>query len=312
MRVSARLPQYPPSSRVGAFLATHALLASLVGRGHQVEVSTYVPGPIKHSYLIDGVYVHPMVPWPELAKRADLVVSHLGDDQEASTWATHHGVPSVRMVHGDPRPGDDLRDDLAVFNSQALADLVGWPGKQVVVHPPVDPAIHRTTPGDRVTLVNLTEAKGGHLFWELADATPDVEFLGVRGGYGIQVEGSAPNVEVIDATVDMAGDVWSRTRLLLMPSERETWGMVAVEAMASGIPTIAHPTPGLVESLGPAGIFADRDDLPGWVAAVRRLLEPDAWAAAGSLSLARSAELDPTQDAARFAAEVEALAPVPV
>ncbi|MFI1769152.1 glycosyltransferase family 4 protein [Streptomyces sp. NPDC020800] len=62
----------------------------------------------------------------------------------------------------------------------------------------------------------------------------------------------------------MREHVYSRSRVMLMPSLYESWGRVAVEAFASGIPVIAHPTPGLVESLGEAGIFAYRDDLNAW------------------------------------------------
>jgi len=65
-----------------------------------------------------------------------------------------------------------------------------------------------------------------------------------------------------------------------MPSEYESWGRVGVEAMASGIPVIAHPTPGLQESLGDAGVFVDRNDIDGWERAIRRLLTPRAYGTA--------------------------------
>ncbi|WP_262928542.1 glycosyltransferase family 4 protein [Streptomyces sp. CBMA152] len=51
----------------------------------------------------------------------------------------------------------------------------------------------------------------------------------------------------------MREHVYSRSRVILMPSLYESWGRVAVEAFASGIPVIAHTTPGLVESMGEAG-----------------------------------------------------------
>ncbi|MFZ4156354.1 glycosyltransferase [Streptomyces pseudogriseolus] len=76
-----------------------------------------------------------------------------------------------------------------------------------------------------------------------------------------------------------------------MPSLYESWGRVAIEAFASGIPVIAHPTPGLVESLGDAGIFAYRDDLGAWIHALHALKDPANWTQASLRVRARSIEL---------------------
>ncbi|MGW8779763.1 hypothetical protein ACWGNM_17115 [Streptomyces sp. NPDC055796] len=48
---------------------------------------------------------------------------------------------------------------------------------------------------------------------------------------------------------------------------------VAVEAFSSGIPVIAHPSLGLIESLGSAGIYAYRDDFQAWGDALSTLRE---------------------------------------
>lgn len=61
-----------------------------------------------------------------------------------------------------------------------------------------------------------------------------------------------------------------------MPSYYESWGRVAVEAMSLGIPVIAHPTPGLKESLGDAGLFANRDSIDQWVRLIDKL-KTDPW-----------------------------------
>lgn len=310
MHVVAATPLYPPKSRVGAWLSTHECLAHLVERGHSVEVITaFALG----DYELDGVNVFGQN--TKLVDRiadADVVVSHLGDKGEAAALAIKHGKPSVRMVHGESTGmADKLAGSaLAVFNAQYISTC-GWQGASVVVHPPVDLELHRTTPGDHVTLVNLAPEKGGLLFKRIAAAMPDLKFLGVKGGYGAQRLHGRSNLEVIGVTTDMRADVWSRTRILVMPSERETWGRVAVEAMASGIPVVAHPTPGLLESLGDAGIFADRSDLSAWVAELTRLQDPDEWAEASSRALARASQFDHRADLNRFANAVEALVQVP-
>lgn len=308
MKIAAALPLYPPNSRVGAWLATHSLLAGMAARGHQVDVVTYLRGHMDNAYALDGVTVHPRCRIEQVAQDADVVVSHLGDNQEAAKWARFTGKPTVRMVHGHPQPGQVLDDSLAVFNSESLRAAVGWDGPSVVVHPPLD--TEPVAPGTKVTLVNLTEAKGARLFWDLAATTRDVQFLAVQGGYGRQVLGKEKNVTILPATMHMAADVYSQTRVLLMPSEYETWGMVGMEAMASGIPVIAHPTPGLRESLGPAGIFVDRGDLAGWQQAIRTLAHQPNWDAASAAASARVAAFDNNTQIDRFAHALQALVPV--
>src|SRR5690606_11134361 len=182
-----------------------------------------------------------------------------------------------------------------------------WPGRSIVCHPPTFPEHHRVpSTGDAVTIVNCSKEKGIKTAWRCAEALPDHRFLGVKGGYGHQLIPRSPNFETIPTQQDMR-TVWSRTRVLLVPSAYETWGMVGVEAMCSGIPVIAHPTPGLRESLGDAGIFVDRDDTDGWGRELRRLADPDEYAAASAASLARAAELDPRVSLDRFADAVEGL-----
>ena len=44
---------------------------------------------------------------------------------------------------------------------RSLLALTGWSGPSVVAHPPVWPGDHRVTPGDAVTLINLSPDKGG-------------------------------------------------------------------------------------------------------------------------------------------------------
>lgn len=309
MRVTAIVPAYPPMSRVGAWLSTHECLADLVRHGHQVQV--YTTFAREAPYVHDGVHVDRCLKGPTLTTAvalSDVVVSHCGDTGLAAELAAKWGKPNVRMAHGRILDAEALDGAaLVVFNSHTLASSAPCPSPSIVVHPPVFAGRHATTPGDRVTLVNLSDAKGGDLFWRLARSMPDVSFLGVLGAYGRQVRDRFPNVEVIPTTDDMPGDVWSRTRVLLMPSEHETWGMAAIEAAASGIPTIAHPTPGLVESLGAAGTFVDREEPDGWIAAIRALLTASTWAAASARAFARSAELDPRPDLDRFRSTVEAL-----
>jgi glycosyltransferase involved in cell wall biosynthesis len=146
-----------------------------------------------------------------------------------------------------------------------------------------------------VTIVNLESNKVGR-FWAVARRLPEISFLAVRGGYGTQhVPLLRPsNVEVIDhvSASQMEDQVWSRTSVLLVPSARESWGMTATEALQRGIPVLAHPTPGLRESLGAAGWFIDRSDIRTWCAGLRILTrDPAAYQSASVAASRRGREL---------------------
>lgn len=309
MRILAVTYTYPPSGRIGAWLALHGFLRHAVRDGH--EVTVFASNLRCPAYTHDGVCVETGIRGRShairLAATADVVVGPCAD-RLATEAAARHRRPRVAVASG---PHAEPDGDLTVWNAES--NRQGRPG--IVCHPPVDIAAHPLLPlGERtgravngdVTLVNCSKPKGVMTAWRLAEAQPQRSFLGVLGGYGEQVKPRAANWESIPTQRDMR-TVWDRTRVLLMPSEFEAWGMVGIEAMADGIPVIAHPTPGLRESLGDAGIFADRDDTTAWADALDALDDPTCYLAASRRSRARAAELDPTPDLERFVSSLETL-----
>ncbi len=194
--------------------------------------------------------------------------------------------------------------DLLIFNAKWVLETTPWRHDSVVVNPPVFAEQFKTTPGDHITLVNIGIKKGGETFFEIAKRMPDKKFLGVKSwGQQFVPKEMPDNATVIDPTDNIRDDVYAKTRILLVPSQyfgpnelwewTESWGMVGVEAMSSGIPVIAHPAPGLLESLSYAGLFVDRNDYDGWVEAIKKLDDPDEYQKRSELALKRAAELDP-------------------
>jgi glycosyltransferase involved in cell wall biosynthesis len=326
MRILAKLHAYPPHHNAGAEWAAHTLLRALAARGHQVEVHlSEAPGP-REAFDLDGVQVIPPAlrrDFGKEARTAGVVISHLENVPSAAAAARGWGRPLVVLAHNTfPATFKQIGGGttaLAVYNSQWMAAAAKEffdehpklvkPTQEVIVRPPVIAADYAASPGDHLTLINLFANKGADVFWALAERMPDRKFLAVRGSYGEQDVRDLPNVEVIDNVPgsEMATAVYGRTRILLMPSEYESWGRTGAEAMASGIPVIATPTPGLKESLGRAGIFIRRDDLGGWQAAIERLDEPVAYETASAAALQRSAQLDPAADLTRWCEAIEAL-----
>lgn len=310
IRVDCIFHRYPPEHGAGAEWMAHTLLRDLSARGHKVNVylDRGTPGPVDFEGVSVDRYRN-----PSQVTGADLVLTHLDLTRHACIAAAHGRLPLVHMLHNDNQLQHHhvrrSQAQLCISNSRWIRNVYAsnlryadWP--MAVVPPPVEPEQYAVTRAidDRVTLMNLSEAKGGPLFWRLATAMPHRKFLAVRGAYARQdiPEQIPENVLLIANTPDVVGDVYSRTKVLLMPSSYESWGRCAVEAACSGIPTIAHPTEGLVESLGSSGIWRNRGTDPSdeivasWARAIDELFEePGFYARKSAEVYARACDLDP-------------------
>lgn len=299
--------RYLPSHNAGAETMLHAILRDLVDHGWECLVlSQNHRGP---AYKWDGVNVERAPRDLELTDSwewTDVAITHLHGTRGAIAWS-RRGRPLVHLVHNHAQLRHQrvtARDAaLVVWNSEWVRKAwEEWSGPSIVTRPPVLAERYRTENDDRftdgaVTLLNLCEAKGGKTFWRLAGERPDLTFLGVEGAYHIQEPApDLPNVIVEENTPDVL-HVYERTRVLVVPSRYESWGQVAVEAMASGIPVIAANTPGLREActspeVGECALFCDPDNVTEWLDALEMLDDPRAYGTWSDASLRRSAELD--------------------
>ncbi|MER7477446.1 glycosyltransferase family 4 protein [Streptomyces sp. NPDC126510] len=275
-----------PYRRAGSETMLQTMMRALrdAGMGVLVVCSSMPEAP--PSWEVDGVpYLHLGPHAAELlfrSMRPQVMVTHHNYAARATGLAREIGARSVLLMHSDldyAARSMQAGPDLIVFNTEWVRASLATRYLEVdrtpslIVHPPVVPGEHRAAAaGERVTLVNLSSDKGVDTWRAVARALPRLPFLGVMGAHGIQVTAPlAPNMRVIRQTSDMRGDVWAHTRVLLVPSVYESYGMAAVEALASGVPVIAHPTAGLREALGDAATFIDRDDHQAWADAAAGL-----------------------------------------
>lgn len=325
MKILAYCHAYVNHGRnAGAESALHNMLRVLVAEGWEADVLINKPeDSIPESYTVDGVRVIPFAHRSDpqrLFPQYDLIITHLECSKRSSYLCKQKGMPPlIQLIHNSLWQTEGYLStgvDLAVYNTDWIRDhheaakqqpvvqsIIG-PGRatlafrrqsewdHVVVHPLVNPDDYYTPTSKRyITLVNLYENKGPHIFRYLAEQNPNWEFLAVRGGYGKQEIPELPNVTVWDNQSDIR-KVFAETKIILMPSDYESYGMVAVEAAASGIPSITTPTTGLVEALDYAGNFVPIDDLPRWNTKLRQLmLDDDTYEDASYSASRRSTEL---------------------
>jgi glycosyltransferase involved in cell wall biosynthesis len=299
MKILWHIHAYPPVHNAGAEWMAHDMNRFLM-KNHEVRVLTSWSGEFEGIPVINDdnlIHMNQEYRW------ADIIFSHLGRSGMAFNKSRQYKKPLVFVSH-NTHPYHFCRSKTSngvyvVHNAQWSMDFLQYKRPGVIVNPPVDYRQWKRSTGDLIGLVNLNDNKGGAVLENIARAMPDKRFLGVIGMYGNQHESYPDNVEVIPNTPDMQA-VYDRCGIILMPSDYESWGRVATEAMACGIPVIAHPARGLRENLGWMGIFRDRNDTDAWVEAIRNLDDKATYLTASENALRRAKELDPTPQMERL------------
>lgn len=309
MQIVFYCPHYKPTHNKGDTAMLHTIVTYL----QRDNECTVVCKNAATEYTFEGVKVVPRC--TSLIRSAELVICQLDVVKEALIlrgdkpliWIMHNTF-SYPTIEQNPSIG-------VVYNSEAAKEMKQWVNDSFVLTPPIDYDYYNGETGEHITLINCNENKGGKIFHEIAKLMPHLKFLQVLGSYGTQYIstddtqpvinmdnyavryglGALPNVTVMENTTDIR-EVYKMTKILLMPSDYESWGMVATEAMCSGIPVIAAPTFGLKENLGNSGIFVERNDINQWILEINKLQGKKEYTAASDKARKRAKELsDPTK-----------------
>jgi glycosyltransferase involved in cell wall biosynthesis len=314
MKVLCFVHGYPPDHNAGAEWMLHSINKFLISRGHEVKVMTKgnvlvsqqngrkIHTKLDSGHTFEGVDVSRVgvAMYGPLFRWADVVITHLDQAGKAMNLCRGYEKPLVHLMH-NTHHNDVLyrinpQNNYVVYNAEWNKKASKYINKSYVLYPPVNYEDYEVkVRGKNITLINCFEPKGGNFLVSLAKELPDYNFLGVLGAYGDQVIGKSKNLKYEDNTPDIK-KVYAKSRIVLMPSSYESWGRVAVEAMSSGIPVIAHPTPGLKESLGDAGLFAHRDHIGDWVKIIKELDDPKYYKEVSEKCKARAKELTEISD----------------
>lgn len=327
MNILASVHLYLPTHNCGSEAMLHHVFKYLINKGHNCRVILHQDKNVYTPYTYEGVEVFGSKVGSHLDsyRWSDIIFTHLDFTQFTIIMAKEAGRPLVHFVHNDI-PYNSILNNFggisAVYNSQWIADKIGYDIPGCVLHPPCDTNFY-TTESSRefITLISLNERKGGFLFYEIAKAMPDRKFLGVMGSYDnpgpqmlTQVEIinnllQLPNFTLVPNTPDILS-TYRKTRLLLMPSDYESWGRTATEAMCSGIPVICTPTPGLKENCQDAAVYVGEPIVnckPGdaqvtigtvdqWVSAIEAFDNPDYYQNYSVICKQRANELNPVRE----------------
>jgi len=308
MKVLAYLWSFPPLRYTGGELMTLELLEYLAGQGHDVAIYAH---NAKQDTQYRGMTIQPSARLHYTVTRDyDVLVTH--PEIRVNEWQHVKHLPYVGIVHNvNPntlRSLDRQPPTLTIVNSQYTRTHI--PQSAVhhgagvhIIHPPV--LIEPTDgPHDTYGVVNMSLEKGGAVLNVTAATLPDLRFLGVVGGHGLQVLHQPSNVTVVEPTPNMAG-IYARMRALMFPTHSETYGKVVAEAMVCGVPVLASDLPAVREAGGDAVQYLDPYEYDCWAKAVKRMEDADTYGEWQARARARGLEL--RDDTARNLAHFEHL-----
>jgi glycosyltransferase involved in cell wall biosynthesis len=304
MNILFSIHLYPPAHLCGAEMMAHRMIKHLQSKGHHVRVLLHQANHYKitTTYTYDGVDVFPPNAnvIENLFRWSHCVFTHLDYTRWTIGAAGLYKKPVFHLIHNThkyPEIENANSSQHIVYNSLWAKQKLGYKWSNFILTPPTDYRDFElgvdSADNEYITLINLNENKGGEIFYQIAKAMPHKKFLGVKGSYDEQIIKDLPNITYIDKTTNILS-VYQKTRILLMPSKYESWGITATEAMCCGIPVISTEAEGLKENCAKAGIFIkDRNDIESWVKEINKLDDAKAYAAASKKAKGRGREHDP-------------------
>lgn len=206
------------------------------------------------------------------------------------------GVDHTVFTPDGPAPGGAVADLLARRGAYLLmaARMQPLKGQDIAVE-----TLARLDPRTRPGLVLTGEASPGH------------EAYRQRVLARVDELGLADEVRTVSAvTRPELAALFRGASLLLVPSRSETFGLVTVEAAASGLPTVAARVGGLAEAVsdGVSGVLVDGHDPAVWAGTVDGLLrDGDRRAALSASALGHAAAFSWDAVAARLAGRYRSL-----
>ena len=299
----------------------------LIEQGHQVgfyvdrDIIKFTNGDPPKTERGFPVFIEGEDNLDEVVQDYDVVWTHLNMTRTAINAAKRASKPLIIMNHALGQVAQyevkNTEVDLMIYNSQWLYNVTEPDFKcknTAILIPPTttkDYAVSDRSEQKMITHLNCNAGKGVMYARHWAMEMPEYPFLFVMGSYfkqfvpiGFAVPNAhlqipmqeidyPSNVTFIPPTKDVLNDVLRKTKIAVVPSTIDSWGLFSIECCAAGIPVIAHPDDGFLESLGAGGLFVDRVKAKTNCDLITKLMEDDVYyAEQQAYALRRAAELE--------------------
>ena len=267
---------YPPLWNMGGEVSLHRTLSAING-------DKIVLTDTKKSYTFEGIEVNKIDatnvldvgtnPVPIAKQLKDLKAKVVIGQNELSLAGVKAAqlvdAVSIVNVHTPPKYGKGIMNamfatDYAIYNTEVAAREWGEPNA-LVIHPPISLAPSEfDNKGDAYTLLSSLSNKGVATVLDLAKLYPNQRFIIVRSPaeatHGISnLEERAAELDNVElhprVPPEKVETYFKQTKILLVPSRYETYGMSAIEAAGYGIPSVHVDTPHVREGIGDGAIL---------------------------------------------------------
>jgi len=206
-------------------------------------------------------------------------------------WRASNGLDTRRFRPAEPGEQATLRRTLGLPERGLLVLFVGFFSPDKGPHVLFD-AWRRLAAGSgapsSVVYVGATKSQ----YYEVDESLAS----GIK--HAAQREGLASRVVFVEATLNIE-EYYRAADIFVFPTRREAFGMVLVEAMASGLPCVASRLTGVTDEIvrdGETGLLVEPHDTDALAAALARLFGDHRFAARLGAAARRAVE-------ARFAIE---------
>lgn len=218
---------------------------------HDLDAVTFSPSRLLAARVLDGLARAAHVACVSETTRAHLLAT--GQIDPIRTSVVYVGV------HPSCSP-------FAVPESDRAVEQQLGPRRLELLH------VGSTIPRKRIeTLLQILRG--------VRDSNEDVRLLRVGGPLTPAQRALAQKLNVAESIVELPfvdrptlAALYRRASLVLLPSDREGFGLPLVEAMACSTPVVVSSIPSLREIGGSAAIYCEPGDTAAWVATISRLL----------------------------------------